>query len=224
MTAVDVWDGTDGADDGGEIEDFTRIPYPDAWNRDPEDGTDGTSGLEVDGDGFARELLDAANAWYRVVELLIDQGFAPEDCEAEVVRRCAKVSRGQRALMRGIAQEEAEYGQLAADESACDFPWGRLCPEHGKTLREGRRGCYCAYEGCERRWPVGYSRGHCDQPAAVLVVSAFKNGEWRLCAEHRRLHPAGRTPRTFQASALMVAGPPDAASPAVESDSDRRDG
>ncbi|MGH3517328.1 MAG: hypothetical protein ACRDQ7_07910 [Haloechinothrix sp.] len=117
MTTVDQWDGTDGAADGGESEDYIRIPYPQAWDRDPDDGTDppatGGAGPDTAGDedseGFGREL-DAAYAWYRAVELLINQGFPAEACEAEVMRRCGKVSRRQRTMMRDVEQEERSTG------------------------------------------------------------------------------------------------------------------
>ncbi|MGH3866195.1 MAG: hypothetical protein ACRDQ4_08695 [Pseudonocardiaceae bacterium] len=60
---VDEWE--DEIDnDGGEIEDYTRIPYPDAWNEDPEDSADARSAAgsadDAGDDGFGRELLDAA--------------------------------------------------------------------------------------------------------------------------------------------------------------------
>lgn len=169
-----------------EVEDFKHMPYPAAWDHDPA------------GERFEDELFDAAQAWFKAVELLLEQGFAPEDCEAEVMRRCARVSRGQRALVRRIDQEEAEYAALAADESLCEFPWGRLCPEHGRTLEETRRGVRCGHEGCERRWPTGHKRGHCDLPAAVVTDSRIKpSGEWRLCAGHRRMFPDGPVLRTL---------------------------
>lgn len=171
-----------------EIEDFNHVPYPAAWDRDPDDD-------------FTDELMYASQAWYRAVELLLDQGFAPEDCEKEVMRRCAKVSRGQRALERQIAKEEAEYGRLAADESLCEFPWGRLCPEHGNTLKPTRRGVRCGRDGCERRWPADHWRGHCDLPATVVTNSTVKpSGEWRLCAGHRRMFPGGPALRFLPAA------------------------
>lgn len=204
---VDEWEDeidNEIGDDGGEIEDYTRIPYPDAWNEDPQDPADAGSADDAGDDGFGRELLDAANAWYRAVELLVNQGFAPQDCEAEVMRRCAKESRRHRAMMRQIDQDETAYGTLAADESVCSFPWGRLCPEHGNTLREGRRGTYCAQEGCESRWPVGHRSGHCDLPAVVVIPSSFTMGEWRLCAGHRRMFPAGPVLRTLTPAPVPV--------------------
>jgi hypothetical protein len=157
--------------EGIEIADFTHIPYPAAWDRDPEENE------------FADEVLHAANAWYRAAHLWVEQGFAPEDCEAEIVRSCAQVTRGQRNMWRQLEKEEAEYAALAADESLCEFPWGRLCPEHGNTLTETRRGVRCRRKGCERRWPGGHLRGHCDQPAVVVTNSTVKSSEeWRLCA------------------------------------------
>jgi hypothetical protein len=194
-------------DDGGEIQYYARLPYPaGAWNRDPGDdsedrdgrGRADRAGLSDDDDEFAAEILHAANAWFQAVELLVHQGFAPDDCEAEIMKRCSRQSRHHRALIRQIEQEELVYGKLAADESLCSFPWGRLCPDHGNTLREGRRGTYCTHEGCELRWPVGHKRGHCDLPAVVVIPSAVKkSGEWRLCAGHRRLYPAGPVLRTL---------------------------
>lgn len=200
LPMTDEWE--DGIDnDGGEIEDYTRIPYPEAWNHDPDDsGTaTGTAGPADDDDGeFGRELTHAANAWFRAVELLVNQGFPPDECEAEVMRRCAQVSRKNRALMRQIDQEETVYEKLDADESLCNFPWGRLCPEHGNTLREGRRGTYCTHEGCERRWPIGHTHGHCDLPAVVVTPSMFaKRRDWRLCAGHRRIYHPGPVLRTL---------------------------
>jgi hypothetical protein len=193
-------------EDGWEIEDYTRIPYPEAWNNDPADAE--SVGGDADDDEFGAELLNAANAWFRAVELLVNQGFDPDACEAEIMRRCAKVSRHHRATMREIDRKETAYGRLAADESVCSFPWGKLCPEHGNTLREGRRGTYCAYEGCELRWPVGHSFGHCDLPAVVVIPSRFKIGEWRLRAGHRRMFPAGPVLRTLPPTP-PVPGQPD---------------
>lgn len=178
----------------GEMEDFTHMPYPAAWDRDPDDD-------------YEAAMVHAAQAWYRAMALVAEQGFAPEDCEAEIMRRCARVSRGQRALERRIANEEAEYGALASDESLCEFPWGRLCPEHGHTLTDTRRGVRCGHEGCERRWPSGHRIGHCDLPAAVVTNSIMKpSGEWRLCAGHREMFPDGPVLLTLPAAAGQSAG------------------
>ncbi|MFD2415725.1 hypothetical protein [Amycolatopsis pigmentata] len=98
--------------------------------------------------------------------------------------------------MDRIEREEAAYAELANDESLCEWPWGRLCPEHGNTLSHTRRGTTCRHEGCERRWPGSHWKGHCDLPAAVITHSTVKkSGQWRLCAGHRRMFPAGTLAR-----------------------------
>jgi hypothetical protein len=161
--------------DSEEMEDFTHMPYPAVWNYDPDD-----------------QVVHAAMMWQRAVELLAEQGYAPDECEAEILRRCAKVPRRVRAIMERIERDEAEYAELAADETLCEWPWGRLCPEHGNMLVDTRRGTTCPHEGCTRRWPRGDWKKHCDLPAAVITKSTMKkSGEWRLCAGHRRMFPKG---------------------------------
>ncbi|MFD2415724.1 hypothetical protein [Amycolatopsis pigmentata] len=68
----------DGWAEGGEMEDFEHLPYPAVWNDDTDD-----------------EVIHAALAWQRAVELLTEQGYAPQECEADaVVRRC-RAGRGR---------------------------------------------------------------------------------------------------------------------------------
>ena len=179
----------DGWGDDDEIEDYTRLPYPAEWNDDDDDDTDTLKQRQ------RKMLADfqtsmAAGLWRRAVKLVEEQGFMPDEAIGEVMRRCAKVSRRTRQAQERFEQDEAEYAALAADPTLCEWPWGRLCPEHWTPLVATRSGTRCRVEGCERRWPRGFHSGHCDLPAAAIIRTPMKStGQWRLCAGHRRMYP-----------------------------------
>lgn len=169
------------ATDEWEIEDYTRIPYPEAWDRDPGDSdtaADAAGPADDDGaddDGFGREVTHAANAWFRAVELLVNQGFDPEDCEAEVMRRCVKVSRRQR-MIRRIQQEEAVYGRLTADESVCSLN-RRLIRRDVSSL--DRAACATSIRRMNRSSGSARSRSSCAEnalnPRSPSSINASKS-------------------------------------------------
>jgi hypothetical protein len=193
----------DGWEDDEEMEDFTRLPYPPEWDEDDPDSRK----------AYHRKVLAdfqttmAAALWNRAVELVEMQGYMPDEATAEIMRRCTKVSRRTRQAQERFEQEEAEYAVLAADPSLCEWPWGRLCPEHGIPLVATRSGTRCRVEGCERRWSRGFHSGHCDLPAAVIIHTEMKSsGQWRLCAGHRRMFPKTELIRVLR-SPTGEAGP-----------------